>query len=246
MKSEANTVQAEEERWELLDNLAALLDLPLIVLGFVWLILVVVDLTSGLSSALLIATYVIWGLFIFDYLLGLVIAPNRIGYLRQRWLSLIALTVPALRVLAVLRAFRAVQSLRFLRAANLARVLSSTNRALVHLRVFLGQRQLGMVIASTVVVIFAGSAGIYALEDSNQAGDASIESYGDALWWGAMMMTTIGSDIWPQTAEGRVLAWLMAVYAFAVFGYITAFLASIFLASPADKSGSSAAPTERQ
>ena len=93
MKSEAITAQAEEERWELLKNLDALLDLPMIVLGFVWLVLVVVDLTSGLNSALLIATYVIWGLFIFDYLLGLVIAPNRIGYMRQRWLGLIALMI---------------------------------------------------------------------------------------------------------------------------------------------------------
>ena len=44
-----------------------------------------------------------------------------------------------------------------------------------------------------------------------------------------MMMTTMGSDFWPQTVEGRVLAWLMAVFAFAIFGYITAFLRASFL-----------------
>ena len=45
-----------------------------------------------------------------------------------------------------------------------------------------------------------------------------------------MVMTTIGSGYWPITAEGRILALLLAVYAFAVFGYITASLASILVA----------------
>ncbi len=39
-----------------------------------------------------------------------------------------------------------------------------------------------------------------------------------------MIMTTMGS--WPQTPEGRVLCLLLAVYAFAVFGYVTAMLAA--------------------
>ena len=53
-----------------------------------------------------------------------------------------------------------------------------------------------------------------------------------------MMMTIRGSDFWPQTVEGRVLTWLMAVFAFAILGYITAFLASIFLTSSAAQNNS--------
>lgn len=44
-----------------------------------------------------------------------------------------------------------------------------------------------------------------------------------------MIMTTMGSQYWPQTAEGRVLCLFLAIYAFSVFGYVTAFLASIFI-----------------
>jgi voltage-gated potassium channel len=54
-------------------------------------------------------------------------------------------------------------------------------------------------------------------------------SYGDALWWTAMLLTTIGTDYWPHTAEGRILCLMLSVYAFAVWGYITASLASFFL-----------------
>jgi voltage-gated potassium channel len=56
-----------------------------------------------------------------------------------------------------------------------------------------------------------------------------LTSYWDALWWTAMIMTTIGSDYWPKTAEGRILAFLLSVYAFSIFGYVTAALASFLI-----------------
>jgi voltage-gated potassium channel len=42
-------------------------------------------------------------------------------------------------------------------------------------------------------------------------------------------MTTMGSGYWPESAEARVLCLLLALYAFAVFGYVTAALASFFV-----------------
>ena len=50
-----------------------------------------------------------------------------------------------------------------------------------------------------------------------------------------MLMTTLGSEYWPHTAEGRVLAFLLALYAFTVFGYVTAILASFFVGHTADR-----------
>jgi len=51
-----------------------------------------------------------------------------------------------------------------------------------------------------------------------------------------MMMTTMGSEFWPQTGEGRVLCFVLAVYAFAVFGYTTAAIATFFVGRDADSS----------
>ena len=42
-------------------------------------------------------------------------------------------------------------------------------------------------------------------------------------------ITTIGSDYWPSTPEGRLLCLLLSVYGLAVFGYVTAALASFFI-----------------
>ena len=44
-----------------------------------------------------------------------------------------------------------------------------------------------------------------------------------------MLVTTMGSEYWPQTADGRVLCLALAIYGFAVFGYVTAALASFFV-----------------
>jgi len=38
-------------------------------------------------------------------------------------------------------------------------------------------------------------------------------SCGEALWWTAMIMTTMGSQYWPQTIEGRMLCVFLALYA---------------------------------
>lgn len=50
-----------------------------------------------------------------------------------------------------------------------------------------------------------------------------------------MIMTTMGSDYWPQTPEGRILCVLLSLYAFAVFGYVTATLASFFIDRDAER-----------
>jgi voltage-gated potassium channel len=81
---------------------------------------------------------------------------------------------------------------------------------------------------------------MYALEPHATGGNG-FHNYGDALWWTAMIMTTIGSSYWPQTPEGRILAFLISLFAIAVFGYVTATLASFFVDRDASSSGTSVA-----
>ena len=54
-----------------------------------------------------------------------------------------------------------------------------------------------------------------------------------------MIMTTMGSQYWPITVEGRVLFVFLSLYAFAVFGSLTATLATYFIGRDAE-SGSAA------
>ncbi len=72
---------------------------------------------------------------------------------------------------------------------------------------------------------------MYAFENKVPGG---LHTYGDALWWTAMIMTTMGSQYWPQTFEGRALCLFLAIYAFTIFGYVTATLATFFIGRDAD------------
>ena len=50
-----------------------------------------------------------------------------------------------------------------------------------------------------------------------------------------MLLTSIGSQYWPVTTEGRILTVLLSLYGFATFGYITATFASYFVGRDAEK-----------
>jgi voltage-gated potassium channel len=94
-----------------------------------------------------------------------------------------------------------------------------------------GRRGFGYILALTLIVNLAGAAGMYAFEHEMPRG---FDSYGAALWWTAMLLTSMGTEYWPQTAEGRVLCFLLSLYGLAVFGYVTAALASYFIGRDAD------------
>jgi voltage-gated potassium channel len=100
------------------------------------------------------------------------------------------------------------------------------------LRASLGRRQMGHAAAFTLIIMLVGAAGMYQFERS-PSGERYFASYGDALWWNAMILTTLGSEFWPQTAEGRILCVLLSAYSLAVLGYIAGSLASLFIGQDA-------------
>ena len=48
-------------------------------------------------------------------------------------------------------------------------------------------------------------------------------------------MVTAGSEYYPSTPEGRGLALIIALYGYAIFGYVTATLASFFIGRDAEE-----------
>ncbi|MCU1287825.1 MAG: ion transporter [Acidobacteria bacterium] len=218
--------QIDQERRSLIEQIENWLETPMLVLGFVWLGLLIYEFIWNLSPALEMIGTIIWIIFIIDFALKFTLAPGKIAYLKSNWLTALSLLVPALRVFRVFRAFRILQAARATRSIRLFRVLTSINRGMKALGSSFGRRGFGYVVALTVIVTFAGAAGMLAFENDTPNG---IKTYGDALWWTAMMITTIGSEYFPQTAEGRLLCFVIALYGFAVFGYVTASLATFFI-----------------
>ena len=221
------------ERYELLQRLDDWLETPMLVLAFVWLVLLVLELVQGESPLFYSLGMIIWAIFILDFGVAMVLAPDRRHYLKQNWLTAISLVIPALRVFRIFRAFRLLRLARAGRGVRLVRVVSSLNRGMRALGASLSRRGFGYVVALTLLVTLAGAAGMYAFEHDANGG---LTSFGESLWWTAMIMTTMGSAWWPQTAEGRMLCVGLALYAFGVFGYVTATLATFFVGRDADRS----------
>lgn len=215
----------ETERVRLLVQLENALERPMIVLSLVWVALITFELAVGESRGVEIASLVIWAVFGVDFAIKLVIAPRKLRFLKRNWATALSLLLPAFRLARIGRAARA---LRFTRGIRFAKILGTLNRGMRALRRSMRRKGFGYVLTLTLLVMFSGAAGMMAFEreGSNQA---VFDSFTGSLWWTAMLMTSLGSEHWPRTGGGRALTLVLAMYSLAVFGYITATLASFFL-----------------
>lgn len=219
-------------RWRLLRDMDEWLTVPMVLLSIAWLAIVVWELTTGTNRLLETIGMTIWIVFIAEFIVRFAFAPEKLPFLRSNWLTLIALLVPALRVL---RAFRVVRVARGLRGLRLVRIVGTANRSMRALQASLARRGFGYVAGLTAAVVGLGAAGMLNFEHAREV-ENGLTSYGHALWWTGMLIASIGSDFWPQTTEGRMLAMLLSLYGLAVFGYITATLASFFIGRDAQLS----------
>lgn len=221
----------DRERYELLQRLEDWLETPMLVLAFIWLALLIAEFVWGERFAFEIIGTIIWVIFILDFTVKIFLAPDKTAYIKRNWLTAIALLVPALRIFRVFWVVRLLRVARVGRGLRLFRVVSSLNRGMRALGASLQRRGFSYIIILTLLVLFAGAAGMYAFENQAAGG---FHNYGEALWWTAMVLTTMGSEYWPQTLEGRILCFFLALYAFAVFGYVTATLATFFVGRDAE------------
>jgi voltage-gated potassium channel len=219
--------QQRKEQYHALRQLEDWLEMPMFLLSLMWVILLTLELTRGIGPAPQTLATAIWVVFILEFVLRFVIAPHKLKYLRKNWLTVFALALPALRVLRLTRVLYILRVGRAVRGLTLARVLTAFNRGLRSLKKNMGRLGFGYILALTLLVAVLGAAGVYAFERREAGG--SLATFGDAMWFTAMLLTTSGSDYWPKTGEGRVLCFLLALYAFAIFGYVTATIATLLI-----------------
>ena len=152
----------------------------------------------------------IWALFAIDFAVRLLWAEHRWSFLRASWLDAITLAVPMLRPL---RALRVVLALNVIarRGGHFAR-----------------GRVVASVAAAVAVVSFVAALAMLDAERANP--EANIRSFGDAAWWAAATVPTVGyGDRYPTTTEGRFIAVGLMLTGIALLGVVTAAIASWFV-----------------
>jgi voltage-gated potassium channel len=232
--------ELDNHRENLLEQIERIMRGPMIVLGFIWIVLIVIQFLQGLSSPLKILTTAIWIVFILDFLLRFFIAPKKKKFLQKNWLTSLALIIPALRI------FQFVGILRILSATgglSVVQVVGTLSRGMNALGETLGRRGFKYISLLTLIVVLLGAAAIYGFEENIPAANG-IHDYGTAIYWTIMMITTIGSEYWPKTPGGKILTVVLSLYAVAILGYIAALLATFFIDREAEDARSPV-PNER-
>jgi voltage-gated potassium channel len=190
-------------------------DIPLTVLATFYLVIYAVQVLATRPGqtwwgALDAAMWIVWALFVVDYGIRVALATRRLHFVVRHPLDLLVVAAPFLRFLRLLRLVAAVQTL--------GRVLRDDFRGRVG----------SYLVVSVSLLAFVAALGVF--EAERDAPEASITSFGDALWWVLTTITTVGyGDLYPVTTEGRLVAAGLMLAGIAVLGTVTAAIATWFL-----------------
>jgi voltage-gated potassium channel len=166
----------------------------------------------------------IWAVFCGEYIVRLLLANDKIRFVRTHWFDLSVLVLPVLRPLRALRLFNA------LRVLNRHAVSWTRGRLAVY------------VIATTGLIVLI--AGLAVLEAERGHPNSNIEDYPQALWWAVCTITTVGyGDFYPETIEGRLVAVTLMVGGLGLIGFTTGSLASWIVDRISDSERPSGAAT---
>jgi voltage-gated potassium channel len=151
-----------------------------------------------------------WGVFAVDYAVRLALSRSRWLFVRVNLVDLAVVALPLLRPLRLLR---------------LVTVLAVLNRRAGG---SLRGRVAVYVAGSTVLVLFVASLAVLDAERGREG--ATINTFGDALWWAMTTVTTVGyGDRFPVTTTGRFVAAGLMLAGIALLGVVTASFASWLL-----------------
>jgi voltage-gated potassium channel len=175
---------------------------------------VIAPLTPVQSSALAALTWIIWAVFLIDFVVNLVLAERRRRWLLRNLHELLILVLPMLRPLRLLRL------LTLLRVLNRAGGDALRGRLAVY------------VLASSAILSYASALAVLDVEQDAPGGN--IHTLGEALWWALTTVTSVGyGDYFPVTIPGRLVAAGLMVLGIAVLGVVTATVASWLVESVA-------------
>lgn len=209
---------------EALERFSSRIDPVMMVLALAWLPVLVIPLVTQLLGSVAltfeILDYLVWAAFAVEYVVKLRLAVDRWRFFRHHLLDLALIAVPILRPLRLAR---------LLRVVRLGRVVLVLGGSLHRARAMLSHHGLQFVLLSVLAIVFAG-AGLEVFFERHAAGPTAIHTFGDALWWAVVTVTTVGyGDKIPITAAGRWVATALMLTGIGLVGVLTATIASFFV-----------------
>ena len=211
------------------NNISYIYEIGMIALAIIVLIILLIEYTMNISDvqAAVLARIDIGVLLIFavDYFYRLIVAGNKISFIRNNVFDLIAILPfdKAFRLARLARLTRLTRFSRLTRVTKLARVTALFGKITGNVRAVFRTNGLQYMIAFTGFSIVLGALSIMTLEPR-------MSKFGDALWWALVTATTVGyGDISPETSGGRIVAGILMIVGIGLIGMITGSIATFFV-----------------
>lgn len=211
-----------QQRWQRISEWPLTLAAFLFLAAYAWEVIGnLVGPHAVLAEVVMAAT---WAVFLVDYAANLALAPKRWRWFRRHILDLLIVVLPLLR------------PLRLLRLLTLLSILQRTAGTAFRGRVVL------YAAGASVLLIFVAALAVLDVERS--APGSNITTFGTALWWAFVTITTVGyGDFTPLTIMGRLIAGALMLGGIALLGVVTATIASWIVERVATKEEDAQAAT---
>ena len=209
-------------RHDLVDRIERATRYPMALLGIAWLVIGIAVVTTdvnGSASILLVGIlFTLWVILLVEYVVRLVITPDRRGYLKRRWVEPAPVAVPPL------------QGWRLVGIEKMSLLLREGE---LRVEAVLRHHSLFRVLIAAAATLFLGAWLVLLFEEHAKGGN--IHDYSDALWWAIVTVTTVGyGDRFPVSGGGRAVAVILMLLGIGLIGVLTATVASVFVKEHTD------------
>lgn len=167
--------------------------------------------------------YIIWIVFVLDYLVRFVLSSNKKNFIKNNIIDLISI-IPfhtffiSLSNLGILHIGKYVILLKLVMVLRIIAIVKRSNSNFYR---FIRTNNFNYTLFITIVMIFLSSVAMSYFEHWR---------IGDSLWWSIVTVTTVGYGyICPKTFSGRVVASILMIFGIGFIGSLTSTLSTYFI-----------------
>lgn len=211
----AEVGEERRERWEQRTGPVLMVAALMFLVAFGWPI-VDPDASAAVRTTCWVLAGLSWVLFAADFAVRIALSNHRLHFVLHSPLDVVLVLVPMLRPLSLLRVVSVIGILD--RQAGRA-----------------SQGRVALYVASSSALLITICA-LFMLDAERGRPGAVIDSFGDALWWAATTVTTVGyGDTFPTTGTGRAVAAVLMFCGIALIGVVTATVAGWLISRVAEE-----------
>lgn len=179
---------------------------------------VFVSLPRDVGALFVLLEWTLWLAFLAEYVTRWYIAMDRATFVKHNVIDLTVVVLPM------------IPALRVLRLARLLRIGVVGARVIDQSDTIVKRSNTKYAVGLAGVIVLLAAVMVWSVEHTNP--DSSIQSLTDALWWAVTTVTTVGyGDKYPVSPEGKAVAITLMILGIAIFGLVSATLASLFVES---------------